>query len=140
MAPNFIRDIRCEALRTLLNREKEFGTEKAARMSSIEWGGKTKLRGLDNYYGPENVGGLEVDVDWLTLLDGFPIGANQDPPLYLGGKAARTFTKLVMRIPMTYPAPFTKPGENNALFLATGRIPFSAIFNPVWMKERCPGH
>ncbi len=140
VAPNFIRDIRCEALRTLLNREKEFGTEKAARMSSIEWGGKTKLRGLDNYYGPENVGGLEVDVDWLTLLDGFPIGANQDPPLYLGGKAARTFTKLVMHIPMTYPAPFTKPGENNALFLATGRIPFSAIFNPVWMKERCPGH
>ncbi len=136
----------CDAIRELLKREKQLGTMEAARVSSIEFGGKTRLLGLQNELnGIVSVNGYPLDVDWLVTLksqlssvsNGLPFYAGSPSVTYIIGKTFWSVGKFLSGRESQNPVPLQEAGERNALWYTQNRTKFSQIFTKSWRNENC---
>lgn len=140
---NNLTPSQCNALRTLLEREKKYGTARAARQSAKNMLGDHTLDSLNSSIVPNiHVGGKELDVDWLVELNASKVttGIVTHPVhSYIVGKSLWSAAKAVLGGEISgNPIPFTDPGERNALSWASLGYRFSDIFTDEFMKRECP--
>jgi RHS repeat-associated protein len=131
----------CQALQTVLNREAQYGTGAAARMSSVTYGDNTlgPFNSTDNPNLQTPVG--QLDLDWYTDLQGVNF-LNAANPLgtaiaYVGLKSFWTVARGVAGMPIGNYAPFSDPGEQTAVFQTTLGSSYSSIFTPQYMSQVC---
>jgi RHS repeat-associated protein len=133
--PKPLTKTQCDALRTVLDREAQFGTPQAARMSSNTLGDRT-LTPFNSEYVPNlqtPVG--ELDLDWYTDLQGWGVGFQ--PVVYPVMKTAWTVTRLLAGHSIGNPLPFQDPGERTAM-LESMNGGYKDIFTPSYMGQVCP--
>jgi YD repeat-containing protein len=132
--------IRCQHLRELLNREAQYGTSEAARMSMSIRGGDA-LSGLSNGPGTVTVHDRPIDQDWLVTLKAFAHGRGFEAAaaVYVAGKRAN---QLGNRFPggKRVSPPWQEQGERIAVELAGGSATFNSIFDEEYMRKVCPGY
>jgi hypothetical protein len=134
----------CDGLRTLLNREKKYGTFLASVDSSNMFGFHT-IRSLLSPYGNIFVKGAELDIDYLIHLNATPknlvdfsSASGTEAVKYAVGKVVNiTGQYLLGERNFTNPVPFTDPGEKTAIIFSALNLRYSAIFTDEWMKANC---
>jgi hypothetical protein len=138
----------CAGIRELLRREQEHGTFKASKMSSIEFGGPTRLMSLQNEINGIvwTFEGYPLDIDWLLDLNATNPNAGNGPLgtqlgikaiTYTAGKTIWTITKAFNKQEMQNPIPWTEAAERNAVWYAEMNVKYSGIFTPGWLKKNC---
>ncbi len=142
----------CSALRELLKREKEFGTQEASLRSASFFKGRHKandyivdlMNSVNNYY----YNGQPLDLDWWMTINGLSWHRpSQSFVVYGVGKTFWFLSKKLANLvldaigesgfPGRPTAPFKDPGEKLALFFASQRYRYADIFNESWMKADC---
>ncbi|MGJ5819165.1 RHS repeat-associated core domain-containing protein [Paludibaculum fermentans] len=126
----------CDVLRTVLEREAQYGTRKAAQMSTNP-GGDGLLEPFNSSYVPNiqtPVG--ELDVIWYTDLQARGYGFQ--PVVYAFAKSAWSVTRLVRGLPIGNIAPFTDRGEKTAIFASWLGGGYKDVFTPEYMASACP--
>lgn len=125
----------CQAIQEVLDREAQFGTPQAARMSSNTFGDRT-LTPFNSTFVPNiqtPVG--ELDVDWYTDLQGW--GGGFQPVVYPLAKTAWTVIRIFSGLDTGNALPFQDPGERTALIESMDGG-YKDIFTPSYMAQVCP--
>jgi hypothetical protein len=140
-AKNKLTGEQCEALRKLLEREKQFGTRKAAAMSQISYpyrGNDLLLKPFNSSYVPNLImnNGDELDLDWWSTLRALTTDSGELAfTKYAAGKSIWSIVKMSRS---GNPIPFTDPGERHAVELSMAGSPFSDVFDKAFMDRECP--
>ena len=130
----------CNAIQTVLDRERRYGTDVAARMSSNTFGDRTLTP-----FNSTNVPNLqtpvgELDLDWYTDLTAHRtmFNATTGGPIviYTGAKAAWTVMRYAAGVPVANPVPFRDPGERRAVAMSAA-YNYSDIFTPDYLAQVC---
>lgn len=128
-----------KAIKELLRREKEHGTIKAARMSSVTFGDKliepfnsTYGNTVPTYYGP-------MDLDWFTDVTSMNyVGIYSALPLYMGGKTLWTGVRKAKKVPIGSAWPFEDPGERAAVQALLDDMNFASLFTSKFLERYKP--
>jgi RHS repeat-associated protein len=130
----------CAAAKTVLAREAQYGTPKAARMSGNTFGDNT-LSPFNSTYVPNLQSPVgQIDLDWFTDVSGYGGGQYTNAIVYTGAKSLWTLARLSGGLAVGHYLPFADPGERNAVWQATINTSYADIFTPAYMQQACGGH
>jgi len=122
----------CQAAKTILQRESDYGTANAALMSGNTFGDATLNPFNSTYYPNLQTPRGELDLDWFTDLTATHWS------LYPTAKLAWTFIRATQGLKIGYGLPFSDSGETNAFTAAYDNTHYSDIFTAAVMKQACP--
>jgi RHS repeat-associated protein len=142
-APNNLTKLtpaQCGAAKTVLGREAQYGTPKAARMSGNTFGDNT-LAPFNSTYVPNLQSPVgQIDLDWFTDVSGYGGGQYTNAIVYTGAKSLWTLSRLSSGMAVGHYLPFADPGERNAVWQSTINTSYADIFTPAYMQQACGGH
>ena len=129
----------CQAAQTLLNREAQYGTTRAAWQSAIGFGDSTVEPFNSSVPGNAyvNTAAGTVKVDWFTDLRLTTLIPGPQVPAYIVAKVVWTGERLVTGAPVTNYLPFQDPVESRTMTFALIGFGFRDLFTPEFMKENC---
>jgi hypothetical protein len=140
VAPNKMTPAQCAAANTVLAREAQYGTPKAARMSGNTFGDGT-LQPFNSTFVPNLQSPVgQIDLDWFTDVSGYGGGQYTNALVYTIAKTGWTISRLMSGASIGHYAPYADPGERNAVWQSTIGTQYADIFTPQFMQQACGGH